>query len=191
MGPPSHAYLGIQRVDDSCGFLISTAHTPRSRAPSCQHQSFRGFSLFCLGVQVGTDLKDAYIGDEAQSKRDELTIKHPIHYGVVHHWDELEKIWHHIFYEELRVVPEEHPVLLTEALLNHKGNKERMTQSMFEIFHVPAMHVSIQAVLSLYASGRTNGCVLDSGYDVSHACLSSRGTRSRTPSPLPPTPAAS
>lgn len=34
---------------------------------------------------------------------------------------------------------------------------------MFETFNVPAMYVAIQAVLSLYASGRTTGIVLDSG----------------------------
>ena len=39
---------------------------------------------------------------------------------------------------------------------------------MFETFNVPAMYVNIQAVLSLYASGRTTGCVLDSGDGVSH-----------------------
>jgi actin beta/gamma 1 len=39
---------------------------------------------------------------------------------------------------------------------------------MFETFNVPAMYISIQAVLSLYASGRTTGVVLDSGDGVSH-----------------------
>ncbi|OLP82185.1 actin [Symbiodinium microadriaticum] len=117
------------------------------------------------GIMVGMDQKV-------------LTLKYPIEHGIVTNWDDMEKIWHHTFYNELRVAPEEyllceHPVLLTEAPLNPKANRERMTQIMF----VPAMYVAIQAVLSLYASGRTTGIVMDpslkiyEGYALPHAIL--------------------
>lgn len=39
---------------------------------------------------------------------------------------------------------------------------------MFETFQVTGMYVAIQAVLSLYANGRTTGCVVDSGDGVTH-----------------------
>ncbi|KAL3320684.1 Actin, aortic smooth muscle [Cichlidogyrus casuarinus] len=121
------------------------------------------------GVMVGVCMKDNYVGDEAQSKRGVLALKYPIEHGIVNNWEDIEKVWSHAFYHELRVNPNQHPVLLTEAPLNPKMNRERMAQIMFESYDTPAIYVAIQAVLSLYATGRTSGLVLDSGDGVTHS----------------------
>lgn len=115
----------------------------------------------------GMGLKPNYVGEEAIAKRDALNLKYPIERGIITDWEALEQIWHHIF-NEIQVNPEEHPILLTEPPGCPKLMRERMTQIMFETFDAPAIYIASQAVLALYASGRTTGVVLDSGEGVTH-----------------------
>ena len=120
------------------------------------------------GIMVGLDQKEVYVGEEVQTKRGILKTANPIEAGYVKNWDDMEKVWNHTIYNELRVSPEEHPILLTEAPLNSKKSRETITQIMFEVFNVPCLYVLQQSVLALYSSGRTTGIVLDSGEGVSN-----------------------
>jgi actin-related protein len=47
--------------------------------------------------------------------------------------------------------------------------RAKAAEIFFEAFNVPALYVQVQAILSLYASGRTTGVVLDSGDGVTNA----------------------
>ena len=58
---------------------------------------------------------------------------------------------------------------MTEAPLNNRRNRDQIAEIFFESIRAPALFFSPPSVLSLYASGRTTGVVLDVGEGVTHA----------------------
>ncbi|KAF9241369.1 actin-related protein [Melanogaster broomeanus] len=136
--------------------------------PKCFFPSFVGRPKH-VRVMAGALEGDVFIGRRAQEFRGLLKIKYPMEHGIVTDWDDMERIWSWIYAEELGTLSEEHPVLLTEAPLNPRSNRDVAAQIFFDTFNVPALFLSVQAVLSLYSSGRTTGIVLDSGDGVTHA----------------------
>ncbi|PAA64098.1 hypothetical protein BOX15_Mlig011243g2 [Macrostomum lignano] len=121
-------------------------------------------------VMAGGLEGDVFIGPKAEEHRGLLSIRYPMEHGIVRSWDDMEKIWQYIYSkDQLNTYSEEHPVLLTEAPLNPRKNREKTAEIFFETLGVPGLFMSMQAVLSLYATGRTTGVVLDSGDGVTHA----------------------
>jgi actin-related protein len=143
-----------------CGFAGDDA--PRSVFPSIDGM------LKMPSIMLDTDQKDNYLRDEAQNKHGVISLKYPIEHGIVTNWDYIEKIWHDTFYNALRVAPEERRVLLMEAPLKPKANRESTTQIMIEMLNVPGMYVAMQVVFSLQASDRITGIVMDFDDGVSH-----------------------
>ncbi|XP_005410292.1 PREDICTED: flocculation protein FLO11-like [Chinchilla lanigera] len=88
--------------------------------------------------------------------------------GVVSDWDALEVLWQHLFYCKLGVQPEELAVLVADSPISPRTNREKVAEILFEHFHVPAMQTVHQALLALYAYGRTTGLVLGSGHGTSY-----------------------
>eukprot|EP01084_Bolivina_argentea_P164620 286192_1 len=124
-------------------------------------------TAFQAAYELGN--KQTYFGHEAT--KGSLQINHPIQHGKITHWDDLQQLWHYIFEHHLCVEPKEHSVLCTENIGHHnRGNREKMTEIMFEIFDVPYLYVAIPSVLSLYAAGRDTGLVLDSGFSQTSIC---------------------
>ena len=139
--------------------------------PVCVFQSVVGARREDMGARMITvgGGRDTYVGEEALARRGVPRIRRPIEHGVVDDWGDMESIWEHTFCDHLKVDPSERPVLMTEAPLNPRANREKMATVLFEALGVPAMYVSLQAVLSLYSTGRVTGLVLDSGDGVTHA----------------------
>ena len=153
-------------IDNGTGYCkagLSTDDGPRTVFPSCV-----GYPKYREAL-YNQNYRDFFVGYDAINKKAVLKLNYPMEHGVVNNWDDMEKIWGHIFTNELRVAPEEHNVLITDAPLNPKENREKMAQIMFETFNVPGLYISIQAVLSLYSAGKNTGLVLDSGDGVTHA----------------------
>ena len=153
-------------IDNGSGMV--KAGFAGEEAPRCVFPAIVGRPKHASAMQ-GVNQKSEYIGEEANQKRGILELNYPIAAGIVESWEDMEKVWQHTFYNELRVTPSDlKGVLLTEAPRNPKANREKMTTIMFETFEVPNCYVAIQAVMSLYAAGRTTGLVVDSGDGVSH-----------------------
>ena len=119
-----------------------------------------------LTTQMG--LRNVYVGEEAYCKRGILSLSSPIDGGIPNNWDHMEYLWLHTFHNELHVAPEEHSVLLTLPPLAPRLCQAKMAEIMFETLHTSGLYIGMQAVLSLYASGRTTGLVVDSGDTISH-----------------------
>ena len=151
-------------IDNGTGMI--KAGMAGDEAPKAYFPTVVGYVKF--NKIIGTDRKDCAIGDDAIQKKGLLTLKYPLENGIVQNWSDMEKIWRYCYFDQLKTDPEIHPVLLTEAALNPKKNREKMMEIFFDEFKVPGFYVFTQAVLALYASGRTTGLVCDSGDGVSH-----------------------
>jgi len=119
-----------------------------------------------VGAIAGNE--DALIGKAALGQGRSATLIYPMEHGIVTDWAAMEKIWRHMFCNELHIDPKLHRLILTEAPLNPKTNRERMISIAFESFNVPAITVETKGVLALYSSGRTTGIVAHCGECASH-----------------------
>ncbi|XP_066149918.1 beta-centractin [Euwallacea fornicatus] len=154
-------------IDNGTGVI--KAGFAGDQIPKCRFPNYVGRPKH-IRVMVGALEGDVFIGPKAEEHRGLLSIKYPMEHGIVTDWNDMEKIWSYVYSkDQLNTFSEEHPVLLTEAALNPRPNREKAAEIMFETFNVPALFISMQAVLSLYSTGRTTGVVLDSGDGVTHS----------------------
>lgn len=124
-----------------------------------------------LGVpkKPGTLLNNLYIGEDAEVRGYSLNLSYPIKRGKIVNWENTEELWRYCFFNEMKINPKEHGVLLTELAKESKENKEKMAEIFFEKFTVQGFNLSSPSLLSLLAAGKTLGIVLDSGDGTTQA----------------------
>ncbi|XP_007077126.1 actin-related protein T3 [Panthera tigris] len=106
------------------------------------------------------------VGDQAQERRNSLSISYPVERGLITSWGDMEVMWKHIYDHNLKLKACDGPVLITEPALNPLAKRQQITEVFFEHLEVPAFYMSIQGVLALFAAGFTTGFVLNSGAGV-------------------------
>lgn len=120
--------------------------------------------------------KSCYIGDEVKSYFEEKTlqVKRPIKCGKTVDMESLETLFHHTFYNELRVGPEEQPVLLLENY--NEDNRKKKIEIMFESCQVPSLFLGTSSLFGFANFGVENGVLIDSGYETTHIFFKSQDT---------------
>ncbi|KAJ1109253.1 hypothetical protein NDU88_006616 [Pleurodeles waltl] len=158
-----------EKYKDFAAIVIDTG-TGFTKAGFSGEESPRSILKTNVGVprMRGKDSPLYYIGDGIPQNRSDIQTRNVMTHGVVTDWDALEMLWHHIFYTELSVCPEELAVLVTDAPMSPATNREKAAELLFENFGVPAMYVSPQSLLSMYSYGRVSGLVVESGYGTSY-----------------------
>ena len=130
-------------IDNGSGYIkagFTGKEEPRAEFPTM------------IGYPYNTDgSNNYYIGTAAEKMIEELEIVYPFENGVIKYWDDMEKIWSHIFTNELEVDPKENNVLITEVPSNQKEYKEKIAQIMLEEFCTPGLYIANPGVLSMYS----------------------------------------
>ena len=151
-------------IDNGTGYMkggFSGENAPRSVFPTLVGTPNKGKLL--------TDEKiPRIIGQEALEKMGMSDVKYPIEKGIIKDWDDMELIWHHMLYNELRIAPEDHNMILTDIPSNSPENREKIVQRMFEKLNVPGLYISMTSVLAIYDAGRTSGMAVDSGQEITN-----------------------
>ena len=125
-------------IDNGTGMM--KAGFGGDEAPKVYFPSVVGYQRY--ETVHGSDEKVCHLGEEAIAKKGVLNLRYPLENGIVKNWEDMERIWKYTFIDQLKADPEQHPVMLTEAALNPKENREKMISIFFDEYRVPAFYVA-------------------------------------------------
>lgn len=136
---------------------LAGSHHPAHVFPSVVGASHAGSSPL-----VGAD------AEQQASASSSAELRRPMVHGWVEDWDGMERLWHHAFELATGDQPKR-PALLAQDLTTSLAAQRKVAEFFFETMGCPAISEASHAVLSLYASGRTTGVVLECGESLTQA----------------------
>lgn len=110
-----------------------------------------------------TKSRKRYVGSEAIDRKGILSLSHPIQNGRIVDWDDMKSLWEFAMMDALKIIPEEHEILVCEPAMNEKDKRGLIAEIFFETFNVPALFIAKQPLLSVYGTGSHTGLVVDIG----------------------------
>ncbi|AIN96513.1 actin-like protein, putative [Leishmania panamensis] len=151
-----------------CGSCHSRAGFGGEKGPRLDVPTLVGYPRH-RSIAMAAGMNEQEVGEEALLKQGSLDVHHPIRDGFINDWGDVEKLWSHLLFNELRVSPETHCFLLTQPVNTPAAQRERTLEIMMETFHAHSLYLGVSQVLSLYTYGLTTGLVVDSGKDITRA----------------------
>ena len=119
------------------------------------------------------ELNEQYIGEDCEKFMGLIKLRFPVKHGVFEREQDILSVFNYL-YSKLGINSQEikeHPVLITEPLLNPNVNREKISYSLFDNLGVPALFFASQPILSLFSTSKTSGTVLESGEGVTQSCV--------------------
>jgi actin-related protein len=108
---------GVVIIDNGSGHV--KAGLSGQEAPSCIFPAVIGRPKHKV-IMASNDDTEFFVGEDAMAKKGVLSISYPLQHGIVKDWADMEKVWRYTYFDALRVNPEDHPVIVTEAPMNPK-----------------------------------------------------------------------
>ena len=130
-------------------------------------------NIFQSISKIPNSNKEIYIGSQCDKNLNILKLRYPIKHGVFQNSEDIYPLFNYIF-SLLKIPSDEiisHPVLITEPIHNPIHNRENISSILFEKFLIKKLFFASQPVLSLYATSKTTGTILESGDAVTQSCV--------------------
>jgi actin-related protein len=191
------SFFIIMSVSHLFDVLHSHIHTKAGYADNNGRSQVSVIPCLTGNTIPNVDIKTRYhsegvlFGEDISNNTESLSsLTQPIQHGLITDWDAMEDLWHYSIHYELRAASEEHPFLFSEGLLSPadptspssptksihghryvmnelRHQREKIFELMFERFVVPALSLQHTSSLSLFANGKTTGCVVELGESIS------------------------